>query len=274
MDNAYELVKNEWAIACRRGRNGVSALEWSEREPALEGIGCINDALVRCHDQSHPTEAQAALSALMVLSGHDPVARLAVIRALLPGLSGLAARWRHPGGAWIGRGDRRPNRSGVLVWDRRGPWQSVREFDEEVVTVAFLVVRRLGGQRLEWPAAAVLSRVQRQLRTIEAASRRHSHQECLSADGCEDIFAAASAPRTGLELMLEAVHEARRRGAVSAREARIIASDRVFGWATAEIAAAEGSTVAAVQRARSRALRKMRVAMVDDVHSAGAACSA
>ena len=208
----------------------------------------------------------------MVLSGDDPVARLAVIRALVPGLSGLAARWHHLGGAWIGRPDRRPNRLGVLVWDRRGPWQSVREFDEEVVTVAFLVVGKLGGQRLEWPAAAVLSRVQRQLRTMAAASRRHSQQECLNADGCEDIFAAASAPSTGLELMLKEVREARHRGAVTAREARIVAADRVFGWATAEIAAAEGSTVAGVQRARSRALRKMRVAMVDDMHSAGAAC--
>src|ERR1700737_1575330 len=177
MDNAYELVKTEWAVACRRARNGVSASRWSEREPALAGIGCIDDALARCHDQSRPAEAQAALSALIVLSGHDPVARLAVIRALVPGLSGLGARWCHPGGAWIGRRERRPNRLGVLVWDRRGPWQSVREFDEEVVTVAFLVVGKLAGQRLEWPAAAVLSRVQRQLRTMAAASQRHSQQE-------------------------------------------------------------------------------------------------
>lgn len=36
----------------------------------------------------------------------------------------------------------------------------------------------------------------------------------------------------------------------------------VFGWSTAEIAAAEGATRAAVQRARSRALTKLRPSIV------------
>ena len=52
------------------------------------------------------------------------------------------------------------------------------------------------------------------------------------------------------------VKDACHQGTVTPREERIVAADRVLGWATSEIAAAEGATVASVQRARSRALRK------------------
>ncbi|MDT7578462.1 MAG: hypothetical protein QOH17_4795 [Pseudonocardiales bacterium] len=271
MDNAYERVKTEWAIACRRVRSGELAAIWAGRESALAGIETIDQAVARCHQRSRPERAQAALSALLVLAADDVVARLAVITAVLPGLAALSRGPHHRIGtacAFTDHSTRQPAASSLSG----GPWDSRQHYDDEVVAVAFLVVRKLAGQRLEWPAAAVLSRVQRQLRTTVAAFRRRRQQERLAADNGDDIFAVASSPRTGLELMLAEVQDACHQGRVTPREARIVAADRVLGWATAEIAAAEGATVAAVQRARSRALRKLRIAMSDAEPSIGTAC--
>ncbi len=258
MANAYERVKTGWTIACRRSRTSGLEGEWAAREPALDGIGCLDDAVARCQDQRHPAAPHAALSALLVLAGDDDVARLAVVRAMLPGLAGLSARGRHPGGHGGACGDWRSRREMGSSWVWRGPWDCLEDFDDEVVVLAFLQVHRLAGQRLEWPASAVLSRVDRQLRMSEAAFRRRPQHEPLNVEDGVDVYPEAAGPRSGLELILHEVHQAHRAGVVSAREARIVLRDRVFGWATVEIATAEGATVAAVQRARSRALRKLR----------------
>ena len=271
MDNAYDRVKTEWAIACRRARVSGLAAHWEATEPALAGIGSLEDALARCHDQRHPAAAHAAVAALLVLADDDAVARLAVVRALLPGLAGLAHRGRHLGERSSGRDPSRRRRVGSS-WLWPGPWDGLDDFDDEVVVLAFVQVRKLAGQRLAWPVNAVLSRVDRQLRLQEAACRRRPQHESLTLDDGGDIEMQAVGPRSGLELILQEVHEAHTDGVVSAREARIIAADRVFGWATAEIAAAEGATVAAVERARSRALRKLRAAMVELDPTAASAC--
>jgi hypothetical protein len=268
MDNAYERVRTEWAVTCRRARSGELAAIWAGRESALAGIETIDQAVARCHQRNRPDAAQAALSALLVLAGDDAVARLAVITAVLPGLAALSRGRYHRIGTVCPATDQ-SSRQSSSSWLWGGPWDSRQQYDDEFVAVAFLVVRKLAGQRLEWPAAAVVSRVQRQLRTTVAAFHRRRHQERLAADNGDDVFAVASAPRTGLELMLAEVQDACHQGTVTPREARIVAADRVLGWATAEIAAAEGATVAAVQRARSRALRKLRLAMSDAEPSIG-----
>ncbi len=73
----------------------------------------------------------------------------------------------------------------------------------------------------------------------ELIDRRRRQHESLD-DEDVDIDPEAASPRSGLELIAHEVHQAHRAGVVSAREARIILRDRVFGWATAEIATAEG----------------------------------
>jgi hypothetical protein len=273
MANAYERVKTEWAIACRRDRHARLAASWAQHEPALAGIDSLEDALARCHDQTRPASAQAALSALLAVAGDDSVARLAVVRAMLPVLAGLAARGRHLGRTGCPRRDMRSKRQVGSSWAWPGPWDDLDDFDDEVVVLAFVQVGRLAGQRLAWPATAVLSRVDRQLRTHEAAFRRRTKNESLSADNVNDVDLEAVDQRSGLELILQEIRVAHSGGVVSAREARIVAADRVFGWATAEIAAAEGATVAAVRRARSRALHKLRLAMIELEPMGPAACA-
>jgi hypothetical protein len=115
MDNAYDRVKAEWTIACRRTRISGLAAHWEATEPALAGIACLEDALARCHDQRHPASAHAAVAALLVLAQDDTVARLAVVRALLPGLAGLAHRGCHLGDRSSGRDPRPPTPDRLVV---------------------------------------------------------------------------------------------------------------------------------------------------------------
>jgi hypothetical protein len=197
MDNAYDRVMTEWAIACRRARVSGLAAHWEATEPALAGIACLEDALARCHDQRHPATAHAAVAALLVLAEDDAVARLAVVRALLPGLAGLAHRGRHLGDRSSGRDPSRRRRIGSS-WLWPGPWDGLDNFDDDkVVVLAFVPVRKLAGQHLAWPVNAVLSRVDRQLRLREAACRRPPPHESLTLDDGVDIEVPAPTAAAG-----------------------------------------------------------------------------
>ncbi len=202
----------------REGRTLLQALD--ETTPGIAALG-----LATALAEAGPLpvlERMAVLSALLVRSSDDHLARRALVQALLPGLLG------------VGR---------ALSWGAGGPWTSGGELLLDAISTSYEVIAAWGGQTRPYAGPDILSAVRCRLRRIgethRAALATHLTSDHEPADpsgarsSAEDVVRAAASlqnakertavvGRAGMDLTwseLAALLGTSRRGAVAAAEA-------------------------------------------------------
>lgn len=230
--NPYRALEVEWALLGETADARRQLRSWADRHQELDRFATPRDVVAACHERTDPQRANQLLAALLAEAADDPLARRAVLQAMLPALAGITRR------CWPAVGAGRT-------------WAEVAEVDQEVLTTAHDQILRLAQSAPppSWPATAILDATWRRMRTAIDRHRRHTTAFMPLP---EDDPVSEPTPRADEELM-EVVAEALRAGAIGEEPARLVVRTRLLGFTPAEEAAALGCTLAWVYKQRERA---------------------
>ncbi len=207
MDVLTERLRREWNLVCSLDRHGATARRWAAAEPALASITTLDDALDRCHDEHDREAAHSTFAALCRLASDDEVARLAVLRALVPAICSITSRYRH----FVGPGS---------------PFATRDELASHVassISVRLLSPRDLGPQ----PVRRLMSYASWDVRVAHRKDRAGLTQP-TSWERPDEEIAVLGDGRSGVELAASAIRHAYETGQLSAMNARILFRSNVL----------------------------------------------
>jgi excisionase family DNA binding protein len=143
----YAAIARDFERQARHPEARTSFSRWRRASPLLAGFASPSDTLATIRARAAPDALEALLAELLQLAGGDPLAQLAVLVAVIPGLQSVAGRrWR------LARPD--------------GVWRDRHDLDADVLTAAWLAIDNAARQHHERPAKVVIRQAERQVRTI------------------------------------------------------------------------------------------------------------
>jgi excisionase family DNA binding protein len=149
----YSALAHEWERLARSPQARSSFRRWRQASPLLAGFPSPGHITAAITHSDQPARSAPLLAALLEIATRDPLARHAVLTAIIPQLRSIATRrWKLAGtdGLWVQRQD----------------------LDGEVISLAWLAIANASGQHPAPPAQSVVRQVERQLRTIHQSYRR------------------------------------------------------------------------------------------------------
>jgi excisionase family DNA binding protein len=164
--NVFEALTAEWnAVASGpKARQAIQA--WAEMCPTLAGFASPAELVATIGRMGDPDRSCALLADLLQLAAIDGLAARAVLQALLPGLRATANR------RWA-------TDMAKITWAGRS------ELDTDTLAAAWQAIAANLGERHERPAAAIIRRVERELRsaceTMSRTARRSLALDEVSA---------------------------------------------------------------------------------------------
>jgi excisionase family DNA binding protein len=171
--DAFTALTAHWLTAAENTRGCAAILSWAQRRPSLAAYHSPADLVATINQPGHPERSCALLADLLLVADDDPLAQLAVLRALLPGLRrAVQQRWRTAA--------------------TNGPWRTETDLAADAISAAWEAIRHQAGTAHPLPARLIIRRVERRLRTVHDADRR-------------DTIRAA--PMAGIESQIEPCHE-------------------------------------------------------------------
>jgi hypothetical protein len=230
---ALHVIRTRWENVARTARARRLLDDLASVEPVVSElhVADLADLVGTTSGQIgslDPAEVHAVLAALVRQFHLDELVGITIVRAILPGLAGVARRMR---------------------WGAGGPWSDHDEFAADLVVSAWTRVHEHAGETLARPAQTILDRVHRSLRTQRERHRRDaSRARPWDERDCEPT-AAASDALSELAFGLDLV----RGTLVTAEDANLILANRVHGYRLAELSIATGRSVAQLSYQRRRA---------------------
>lgn len=227
MDLVTQCLRHEWDLVCARDRQDAIARRWAAADPTLSTITSLFDILARCHDQEAPEAAHATFAALCRLAPKDELARLAVLRALVPAICSISARYGHyasPGSYFA-------------------TYEEISAFVASSMSFRLLSSRDLGPR----PVRRLMAYASWAVRTADQRQRTEPAAPTSWEEFDEDLAVAGDC-RTGPELAAAAIRDGYRTGRLTAAGARILFRRNVLDENIDEIARAEGIHPSTVSR--------------------------
>jgi excisionase family DNA binding protein len=145
--NVLDAVVAQWLSVAENPRSQAAIWSWADRCPKLGDYHSPAEVIAVINQSGHPERSCALLADLLVVAENDPLARLALLRALLPGL-------------------RRVIRQRWTAAATNGPWRNQEDLAADAISAAFEAVSHLAGRIHPLPARLILRQVERRLRTI------------------------------------------------------------------------------------------------------------
>lgn len=153
--DAFASITDEWDAVADTARARTAIAAWAQRHPALASYRSPADLVATINRPGHPELSCALLADLLVVAEDDPLAQLAVLQALLPGvLRVVSRRWKTASGS--------------------GPWTAQADLAADTVSAAWEAIRQHAGEHHCRPARLIVRRVERRLRTVHDAHRRET----------------------------------------------------------------------------------------------------
>lgn len=234
---ALDAIRTQWEILARtaRARRLIDALASVEPAIALLEVADLADLLEATSDRHGSLdgpEVHQVLAALVRQFHRDELVGITVVRALLPGLAGVATRMR---------------------WGTGGPWRDRGEFAADLVASAWTHVREHAGETLARPAQTIVDQVRRSLRTQYERHRRDGLRSLpwdeSNREPADHGIDALSELALGLGLVTGTL--------LTPGDANLILANRVLGYRLAELSASTGRSVAQLSYQRRRAERAL-----------------
>ena len=225
----WASLGRDWERRASRIVASSRILEWADCSPRLVGFDSVVDLTAAIASLGNPKRSCALLADLLVIAGRDQFAREAVLIAVIPGLRGAARR------RWT-------------TARRGGPWQERFELDVDTITMAWHSINQYAGQRHVRPARLIVRRVERGLRTVHDAYRRH--QNHLSPLGNTQLDIVEYNPPVGTAAL---INEAVRAGRLNHHEGTLAYLVAIEGRSPSTVSRQFGLTRHQAQSALRRA---------------------
>ena len=233
MDLLSQHLESEWDLVCARDRHGAIARRWANAEPELSTVASLEDILARCHNETDPATAHATFAALCRLADADDLARIAVLRALVPAICSISRRYRR----YVGPAAYFASSNELAAYVASS--MSVRLLRPR--DLGPRPVRRLMGYA-SWSVRVAHQKHRADLTTLTSWEQPDEH---IAVQG--DI-------RTGPDLAAVAIRDGYRNGHLSPLNARILFRRTVLSDDIQDIAHDEGIHSTTVNRRHARAL--------------------
>ena len=151
--DAFASIAAEWLAVANSHRARSAIMKWAQRRPSLGEYHSPADVVAAINQPGHADRSCALLSDVLLVAADDPLAQLAVMEALLPGLRAtVRQRWK--------------------TARLNGPWQTQADLAAEAASAAWEAIRHHAGSDTPRPARLIIRRVERRLRTLHDAHRR------------------------------------------------------------------------------------------------------
>jgi excisionase family DNA binding protein len=161
--DVFTAVTAHWLTAAE-GTRGRTAIEsWAQRRPSLAAYHSPAELVAAINQSGQPERSCALLADLLLVAENDPLAQLAVLRALIPGLRrAVHQRWKTAATS--------------------GPWRSEADLATDAISIAWEAIGRHAGRTHPLPARLIIRQVERRLRTLHDANRRDTKHAAPVAD--------------------------------------------------------------------------------------------
>ena len=229
--DVFRAVTDHWRTLSAGARGRATITAWAQRRPRLSRYRSPSELVAAINQLRHPDRSCALLSDLLVIAEHDPLAQLAILVALIPGIRNSARRrWKKAAtsGAWSGEGD-------IAADAMSAAWQAIRDH---------------AGRAHPYPARLVIRRVERHLRTAHQAQLRSSTSTSVGDSDAHDI--AIPADPDDAEHIVVRTLDAVRSGQIEWSTASAAFGVAIAGRSPAAIGRRLGLSPAAVQDALRR----------------------
>jgi hypothetical protein len=227
MARLWDGLALEWESLAARPENSAVLGRWAAADGRLAGFDSLAEVIAFVRLNPSARAANDVLAALIRVSADDGSARRCALEALLPGLLRLA-----------------------------GQYPSVGEDDDDrlqnLVMLAVERIHQLGGQDLEWPAAAVIDWVRDRLRRVV---RRVPDTPTMPLEAA--LTVAAPPERSAAERLTGLLVAGLRQGSIRREDAALIYTTRVAGHPAAAVAAAVGVDPVVLRTRRRRAEQRL-----------------
>lgn len=227
---ALKAIYGEWEIVARtktsrRVVEQLASIEPSIRALAVRDLADLVETTSGSRGSIDEETVHETLGALVRQFDHDPLVGMTLVRAMLPGLSGVAVRMR---------------------WGAGGPWHDRAEFEADLVSSAWSHLRVQAGETLERPCRTIVEKVRRSLRTERERHQRHaSLTRPISAIKREPVMVGPD-HLTELGRALVALADS----AIARSDAALLFTNRVLGYPLSAIAAESGVSIASLSYRR------------------------
>lgn len=159
----FTALAAHWLGAAEGPQARAAIDSWSRRRPSLTPYRSPVELVAAINQPGHPERSCALLADLLLVADDDPLAQLAVLRALLPGLRRVVhRRWK--------------------IAATNGPWHSESDLAAEAISATWEAIHHHAGRTHTLPARLIIRRVERRLRTLHDADRRDTIRAAPVAD--------------------------------------------------------------------------------------------
>ena len=170
--DAFNALIAHWLAPADSSRGRTAIRSWAQRCPSLAAYPSSAEVVAVINQSGHPDRSCALLADLLLVAEDDPLAKLGVLRALLPGLRrAVHQRW--------------------TAASASGPWRTETDLAADAVSAAWQAICHHAGQAHPLPARLIIRRVERQLRTLHDTDRRNK----VRAVPSEDVHSVTAASR-------------------------------------------------------------------------------
>lgn len=232
MGRPLQDLERDWAMTAAGRAAQPELARWARREPVLARFSSLLEVVDVAQSRRCQETSNAALAALLRLAGGEPLARRALLQAVLPALAAQAAEHTRD------------------ALDREERFQ-------QAVALALERIDQLAGTTHPWPAWAITSHIRERLRTSRGADARRRFVPLEEAH-----HLPAGEARSASERVTSLLVDAVRRGVLRKDEASLVYATRVAGYSPAEVAGAAGLDPATLRTRRFRAERRLAEATV------------
>ena len=151
--DAFNTLIAHWLAAADSSRGRAAIRSWAQRCPSLAVYPSPAELVAVINQSGHPELSCALLADLLLVAEDDPLAKLGVLRALVPGLRrAVHQRW--------------------TAASPSGPWRTKTDLIADAVSAAWQAICHHAGQSHPLPARLIIRRVERRLRTLHDTDRR------------------------------------------------------------------------------------------------------
>lgn len=191
--DAFGAVAAQWSVVANSTRGIAAIASWAQRRPSLGEYRSPADLVATINRPSQPERSCALLADLLTVAQDDPLAQMAVLRALLPGLQRVVRqRWK--------------------TAQANGPWPTQTDLAADAISTTWEAIRHHAGRTHTLPARLIIRRVERRLRTIHDAHHRDTSRSITVWDIATTIAPSFEHPteeRGFADALLEAVESGR-----------------------------------------------------------------
>jgi len=207
--DAFAAITDRWLAVANSARGHTAIAAWAQSCPSLAAYLSPADLVDTINQRGHPQRSCALLADLLLVAEDDPLAQLAVLRALIPGLRRVVGqRWKNakPG----------------------GPWRTQADLAADAVSVAWEAIRHHVGRTHPLPARLIVRRVERRLRTIHDAERRDTLRAVPTLD-TPSVVASCHEHLAGEDRFADALVEALASGQLDQASAAVAYRIAILG---------------------------------------------